>query len=137
TKPQASAIARWKFDETSGSVAHDSAGQHNGNLSPGGASFVPGGVSGNAISLSKAANGFVNMGNVLGLANTDFSLVAWIKMSPGDTSDTAILGKVAAYSRNGYLLIANKTGALLRDNKASFIEGGSGVATYTLNETPV
>src|SRR5205823_7272974 len=39
--PQATTLAHWKFDEASGSVAHDSAGSFNGNLSPSGALFVP------------------------------------------------------------------------------------------------
>jgi len=136
SQPQARAIAHWKFDETSGAIAHDSTGPYNGTLSTGGAAFVSGGVSGGALLLNKTNNGFVNMGNVLGLGNTDFSIVAWIKMSAGDISDTAILSKHAAYSRNGYLLDVNKVGVFV-DNKASFIEGGSGFAAYTIEETPI
>src|SRR2546430_2214065 len=49
----ARALAHWKFDETNGSVAHDSAGAFNGELSPSGASFASGGISGGALSLSK------------------------------------------------------------------------------------
>ena len=134
--PHGIAIAHWKFDETSGNVAHDSGGSFNGTLSPGGASFVTGGVSGGALSLSKANNGFVNMGNALGLEDTDFSVVAWVKMTAGDTSNTVILSKHAAYSRNGYLLGVNRL-EVFRDNKASFVEGGSGVAAYTIDETPI
>ena len=74
---RAGLVAHWTFDETGGTVAHDSAGGLNGTLSPTGAGFVPGGISGNAVSLSQAANGFVNMGNVLALTNGDFSVVAW------------------------------------------------------------
>src|SRR5438045_6562567 len=80
----ARALAHWKFDETNGLVAHDSVGTYNGTLASSGASFVPGGISGGALSLSKANNGIVNMGNVLGLENTDFSLIVWIKMAAGD-----------------------------------------------------
>ena len=134
--PLARALAHWKFDETSGLIAHDSAGTYNGTLSSSGASFVSSGVSGGALSLSKTNNGFVSMGNVLGLGNTDFSIVAWVKMAAGDTSDTVILSKHAAYSRNGYLLDVNKLGVFV-DNKASFVEGGTGVAAYTIEETPI
>jgi hypothetical protein len=133
---QARALAHWKFDETTGLIANDSAGSHNGTLSSSGASFDSGGISGGALSLSKANNGFVSMGNVLGLGNTDFSIIAWVKMAAGDTSDTVILSKHAAYSRNGYLLDVNKLGVFV-DNKASFVEGGSGEAAYTINETPI
>src|SRR5437762_10849898 len=78
------------------------------------------------------------MGNVLGLENTDFSIVAWIKMAAGDRTDSStFLSKHAAYTRNGYILNVNKTGGLLLDNKASFIEGGTGVAQITTAETPI
>ncbi len=136
--PQARALAHWKFNETAGTTAHDSVGTYDGTLSATGAGFVPSGVSGGALSLSKANNGFVNMGDVLGLANTDFSIIAWIKMAAGDTADSStFLSKHAAYTRNGYILNVNKTGGLLLDNKASFIEGGSGVGQITTAETPI
>ncbi|PYJ80444.1 MAG: hypothetical protein DME22_24115, partial [Verrucomicrobia bacterium] len=134
--PMAKALAHWKFDETGGTIAHDSMGSFDGTLSPAGAAFVSGGVSSGALSLSKTSNGFVNMGNLLGLANTDFSLVAWVKMTAGDTSDAVLLAKHAAYTRNGYVLTVNSIGTRLPDNKAAFIEGGSGVAAYTPEETP-
>src|ERR1041384_7384739 len=51
---RASLVAHWTFDETSGTIAHDSAGSYNGNLSPAGAAFVSGGISGNATSPNKA-----------------------------------------------------------------------------------
>src|SRR5882724_3817038 len=57
-------------------------------------------------------------------------------MAPGDTSDTVILTKQAAYSRNGYLLDVNKDAVFL-DNKVAFVEGGTGVAAYTIEETPI
>src|SRR2546430_1553204 len=134
--PKAKALAHWKFDETSGTIAHDSMGSFDGTLSPAGAAFVSGGVSSGALSLSKTYNGFVNMGNLVGLANTDFSLVAWVKMTAGDTSDAVLLAKHAAYTRNGYVLIVNSIGTRLPNNKAAFIDGGSGVAAYTPEETP-
>src|SRR3989442_1669902 len=91
---RADLVAHWTFDEAGGTVAHDSAGGLDGALSPSGAGFVAGGISSNAINLSRAANGFVNMGNVLPLTSGDFSVVCWIKMNPGDTTpDTIFLGK--------------------------------------------
>src|SRR5205814_1735589 len=63
-KPRGAPLAHWKFDETSGNVAHESVGGHDGTLSSTGAAFVAGGISGNAISLNRATNGFVNMGNI-------------------------------------------------------------------------
>jgi hypothetical protein len=70
TSVLADLLAHWTFDEAVGTVAHDSAGGGlDGTLSPSGAGFVSGGISSNAVSLSRAANGFVNMGNVLPLTN--------------------------------------------------------------------
>jgi len=116
--PSIAPVAHWTFDEAGGPVAHDSAGGLDGALSPSGAGFVTGGISSNAVSLSRAANGFVNMGNVLALANGDFSVVAWVKMNPGDTTpDTIIMGK----HESGYV---NQSGGGGEDNKALFYAGG-------------
>src|SRR6266705_1566712 len=118
-------IAHWTFDETGGTMAHDSAGDLHGTLSPTGASFVAGGISGNAVSISQADNGFVNMGNVLGLYNGDFSVVAWVKLNPGDTTpNTIIVGKHESGNVNGYFLVVNQAGGGGEDNKALFYAGG-------------
>ena len=109
--PGGRAVAHWKFDETSGTVAHDSAGSFDGTLSPGGSSFVPGGISGNGISLSKAGQGFVDMGSVLGMESGDFSVVAWVKMSAGDTTEcSTIVSKQRAGYANGYVIAVNRCG---------------------------
>src|SRR5204862_1830304 len=102
-------LAHWRFDESNGYVAHDSAGSYDGVLSTNGASFVTNGIAGNAISVTKAANGFVDMGNVLGMESGDFSVMAWIKMNPGDTNQSsAIVSKQRAGYVNGYLIAANR-----------------------------
>jgi hypothetical protein len=136
---RAAALAHWTFDELSGSVAHDSIGVFNGDLSTSGAAFVSGGISGNAISLSRAANGFVTMGNVLGLTSGDFSIVAWVKMNAGDTTaETVVLGKHAAFTDNGYLMGINSVGTGGQVNKAMFYEGsaivGAPVSTTSVND---
>src|SRR4051794_29744238 len=74
----AAEIAHWSFDEQAGTVAHDSVGSTDGTLS-GSAAFVPGGISGNAISLANATNDLVNMGNNFSFSSGSFSVVAWIK----------------------------------------------------------
>ena len=134
----ASIVAHWTFDESGGTVAQDSAGSFNGNLSPGGAAFVPGGVSGNALSLNKAGGGFVNMGNVLGFTSQPFSIVAWIKTAPGYVvSDSAIVSKHAAYSANGYWLMANQGGSGGQPGKVIFGEGTAArsvTCTTTVND---
>ena len=119
----AAIIAHWTFDESSGPVAHDSAGSFNGNLSPTGATFVSGGISGNALSLDRAANGFVNMGNVLGLTTGDFSIVSWVKTSPGDTTEgSLVVGKHAAGFVNGYFLGLNNSGNYGQAGKVYFYD---------------
>src|SRR5471030_2477369 len=76
---QASLVAHWTFDEVSGATAHDSTGSFDGTLS-GGAAFVTGGISGNAVSLNGASTSFVNMGTALpGFTSGNFSIVAWVK----------------------------------------------------------
>src|SRR6266496_405209 len=122
---RADLVAHWTFDETGGTVAHDSVGGLDGTLSPTGASFVAGGISSNAVSISQADNGFVNMGNVLGLTNGDFSVVAWVQMNPGDTTpNTIIVGKHESGYVNGYFLVVNQAGGGGEDNKALFYAGG-------------
>ncbi|MBE0544962.1 MAG: immunoglobulin domain-containing protein [Verrucomicrobia bacterium] len=123
--PSVAPIAHWTFDEAGGSVANDAVGGFHGTLSVAGAGFVSGGVSGNAISLNRASGGFVNMGNVLQLTSGDFSIVAWVKMNPGDTAaETILLSKHQAGSVNGYFLLANQTGGGGQNNKATFYAGG-------------
>ncbi len=131
-------IAHWKFDEVSGPTAFDSAGTNHGTLSAAGATFVPGGISGNAMSLDKAAGGLVNMGNILSLTNGDHSIVAWVKTAPGDvTDDLVVLGKHVQGFRNGYFMVLNGTGGLISLNRAAFYQGGIGIAQITPAETPI
>src|SRR2546430_15227356 len=120
--PVAKALAHWKFDETSGTTAHDSAGSYDGTLSSGGASFVPGGISSCALSLSKTNNGFVNMGDVLRMGSGDFSVVAWVKMNPGDAAPSMVLGKAQAGFPNGYLVEINQNGGYAQPNKVYFYD---------------
>ena len=136
---QAGPIAHWKFDEVSGPTAFDSASTNHGTLSAAGATFVPGGISGNAMSLDQAANGLVNMGNVLSLTNGDHSIVAWVKTSPGNvTVPLVVVGKHQSGTRNGYMLMLNGSGGgLVALGKTAFYQGGSGIAPLTVAETPI
>ena len=128
-------IAHWKFDETPGAtVAVDSQGGLNGTNSPTGAAFTTGGRAGNAISLSRTANGFVNMGNVLSLTSTDYSIVAWVKTTPGDVTDNLIVlskQNTAGAANDGYFINVNTTGGVLQPEKASFYDGGTTVVSAT------
>src|SRR5438876_8059700 len=77
------------------------------------------------------------MGNWLSLTSGDFSVVAWVKMNPGDTTpDTMILGKHEAGSVNGYFLLVNQSGGGGQNNKALFYAGGL-VADGPVSQTSV
>ena len=101
-------VAHWKFDEDTGQVAEASTGPWNGTLT-GDAAFVEGGVSGNAVHMTLAGNGYVDFGDILGAMDTDFSLSVWVKTPPGDTtSETIVVGKHVGKSSNGYFIGLNE-----------------------------
>jgi hypothetical protein len=131
-------IAEYHFNEAPGATtAVDSVGGVNGALSATGAAFVPGGISGNAISLVRANSGFVNMGNNFPLTGTDFTIVAWVKTTT-TALDEIVLGKHEAFSTNGYFLAVNPTGGGGQANKATFVAAetvpNSVVSTTSVND---
>ncbi|AFY28282.1 Calx-beta domain-containing protein [Cyanobium gracile] len=103
-------IAAWRFDETSGSTAFAAAGTVNGSLL-GNASFSAGGLSGGAVTMSTAGNGFVDMGNNFSFGNTNstFSLVSWVKLQSGDTNGYIVAGRHQAGAIAGYFNGINNT----------------------------
>lgn len=134
-------VAHWKFDEVPGStVAVDSRGNFNGTNSPTGAAFVAGGRAGNAMSLDLAANGFVNFGNNLMMGASDFTVSAWIKTPPGDTTGFAnFLSKHVSGTGNGYILSYNHTAILSGANHAFFFAGTRTIFAggFTIVDVPV
>jgi M6 family metalloprotease-like protein len=132
-------LAHWKFDEApGGTIAVDSRGNFNGTNSPTGAAFVLGGRAGNALSLTRAQSGFVNMGDVLPLTDVNYSLVAWVRTAPGDVQDDqVVLGRHVQGFKNGYQLLLNTTGGALIPGRASLVTGGSGLLPWLSAETPV
>lgn len=129
-------VSHWTFDESSGSTAYDSTGLYDGTLA-GGATFVGGGISGNAISLSKASGSLVNMGTSFpGFTSGDFSLVAWVKTTT-TAADSIFLSKHASGSGNGYFFNINTTGIFGQANKAMFYQstaaGTEPISTTTVN----
>jgi len=140
--PSLNLLAHWKFDETAGATtASDSSGNgYHGVLGSAGASFVAGGKSGNALQLSKAANGYVNMGNVLDLTSGSFSIAVWVKVNPGDTTDASfILTKHTPGYPNGYFLNVNTAGGpgYGQVNKAMFYDPSGNVAGSAYSTTSV
>lgn len=106
---RASLIGFWKFNESSGSIAHDSVGSINGTLM-GNASFAPGSGpgGGGAIRLNIATDDYVNMGYNFGfVSGGSFSLQAWIKTNPGDTTGMVAVAKHHSGNVSGYFLAVN------------------------------
>ena len=139
-------VAHWKFDEAPGStVAVDSAGNFNGTNSLTGATFVPGGRSGNALSLDISANGLVNMGNVLMMGASDFTISGWVKSAPGDsTVDATFASKHNTTFANGFFLGYNHPAIANGSNHAHFFagtrlipSGGFIIADLPVSTTPV
>lgn len=124
----ATIIAQYHFDESGGTTAFDSAGSFNGALTATGASFVSGGISGNAISLDQGLGGLVNMGTSFpGFTSGSFSLVCWVKTTT-TLMDTIVLAKHEAFTQNGYLIAINQTGGGGTPNKATFTAGSEFVS---------
>ncbi len=99
----ASPIAHWGFDETSGSIAYDSVGAVNGQLL-GGVTFTGvGGVVGGAVQFT---DGYITMGNNFGPSSA-FSIEAWVKIAPGVTRPMTPVSKHIPGIAQGYLLSIN------------------------------
>ncbi|HYB99584.1 MAG TPA: LamG-like jellyroll fold domain-containing protein [Candidatus Limnocylindrales bacterium] len=105
----AAMIARWSFDEESGTTAFNTAGAFHGTLG-GGAMFVPEqGIAGGAVSLDIATNGFVTMGDHYNFTGFDtFSFQAWVKTTM--TTGGVVLSRHVGGFHNGYFMSINDVG---------------------------
>lgn len=99
-----SLVAHWRFDETSGVVAYDSSGAHDGTLSATGAAFVTGGVAGGALALDRLQNGFVRVPHLTNVLGTDFSVVVWVKLPVGDTTQSCLISQNEQWQVGGFLI---------------------------------
>lgn len=116
---QAALVAHWTFDEGSGTQVVDTVGGLVGTLSPTGADLVSGGKAGGALSLNKATNGLVSMGDVLRFGLGSYSFVAWVKTSTPDP-DTTVLSKHWSGITAGYFMGVNSSNTYGADTKAWF-----------------
>ena len=111
TAPQL--VAHWRFEEGSGTVTRDVLGRLPGTL-VGSVSFTAGGVAGKGLALDASGNGVVDFGQVLPLTNTAYSISAWFKTPPGDTTpEAAIFAKHQPWYENGYYILLNGGGGTL------------------------
>ncbi len=74
-------VAAYDFNEAGGSTAFPTVGAINGTLT-GDASFVGGGVQGNAVSMTATGNGLVNFGTSL-VPSNPFSVQIWGNTTSG------------------------------------------------------
>ena len=131
-------IAAWDFNESSGTVAHDSVGSVNGVLING-ATFDPGaGLNGSgALWVDPSTNGYVSMGNNFAFGSGSFSIEAWVKTNPGETLGMFAVAKHFSGFGNGYFLAVNNVGdGAGGTSKAHFFDSGlnSGASSTTVND---
>ncbi len=101
--------AHWRFDESSGLVAHDLTGQYDGKVSPTGAEFVGEAVAGGGIQFDRAKDGMMVAPPIGGLFTNDFSVVTWAKLPAGDTTPfTWLFSLHETWVANGLLLLLNE-----------------------------
>lgn len=117
---QADIMAHWTFDNST-DIGHDSVGSFNGTPSASGVSYDSSGVSGGAISLNRLEGGLVNMGDVLNLAGTAYTIAVWVNTTTAET-DCVMVGKHTATVHQGYILGVNTSagGGYGGTNKAWF-----------------
>lgn len=101
-------LAHWPLDETQGPVAHDATGIFDGTFATNGVTFGTPGIHGTAVQFHRAEGGFVDMGDVLPMIDTSFSVSLWMKTSPGDTTaNAALFAKHVLYGASGYYVVLN------------------------------
>ncbi|MBI1825447.1 MAG: LamG domain-containing protein [Planctomycetes bacterium] len=129
-------IAWWRFDESGGTTVEDCAGRYPGTLS-GGATFEPNlGIVGGAIELDHATSDLVDMGNVLPLVGTSFSVQTWVQTTLVQNDNTVVVGKHDAGSFDGYMMRLNRdTANYGEDGKASFYQSNSQANTAVSTTT--
>lgn len=132
---RAALVAHWTFDEGSGPTAFDTVGGNHGTLSATGATFVPGGVVGGAVSLTRASGGYVSMPGP-DFAGVSFSVTAWVQTTDS-ANETFPLAKHASGYGNGYFLLLNSSGGSYgAATRAAFYTGGA-PAQVPVSTTPV
>ena len=132
-----SPTAHWRFDElpgatTAANTAAGNTGTLDGTLSAAGANFVGGGRAGNALSLDRAAGGFVTVAGFPDFGpGSNFSLVAWVRTTD-TTVDSFILGKHSTSPDAGYSLRVNPAGAVGRAHFSDIGNPAQGVSSTTV-----
>lgn len=121
---QNSPVAWWKFNEAGGVSALDSGTLGVDGVLQGACGFTAG-VSGNAISIPGGIGDFVNMGNVLPMVGTSFSMQAWMRTTNATSANTIAVGKHNAGTFNGYMMRLNYDGQYGLAQRAQFYQSNS------------
>jgi len=100
--PQSGLVAHWKLDETSGTIANDSAGANNGTVS--GAIWTPGRIDG-GLDFDGSGNYVLGTNSPFNFENTTFSVCAWFKTTD---SDSGIIVSEGGYGNGGWTLGVNR-----------------------------
>ena len=105
-----SLVAFWKMDETAGSIAHDSAGLHDGTVMINVAWQPDGGKVGGALEFDGTT--FVVASSVLDPSDGPFSVLAWVK---GGAPGQALISQVAGVN---WLMADELSGTLMTELRA-------------------
>ncbi|MBK7403553.1 MAG: LamG domain-containing protein [Phycisphaerales bacterium] len=129
-------VAHWRFDESAGFTAYDSAGRYHALVvEP--AAFVAGGIDGNCIAFP--GGGYVQVGFALHfLGNTSFSLSSWVRTDPGYAAYGFVAGMNTATFEGGYHIAINSGSGFGMPNTAHFdatnTPGGEATGTTIVND---
>ena len=124
-------VAYWRFDEsTNAMVATEAVNHLHANLTPSGAAFEAGGISGNALRITRSLNGAAVVGDHLRFATNAFTISAWVKTTPSTFGvDLGVVSKHYLTETNGYWLGVNNSvigGGTPQYGRAAFYTGPIG-----------
>jgi hypothetical protein len=127
---RAALVGYWKFEEGTGTVARNQvAGGPDGALL-GGATFVPTGLGINSdysLRLDHATNDLVSFGENYSFPTGPFSVIVWVKLTPGDTTPMYPIAKYVSGTASGYFLaLGNVAGgsSAAQPGRPQFVESG-------------
>ena len=106
----AALVGFWGFDESTGTVAHDSSGSGNDALLMNGATFCTTcGITGGALDLTHG--GFAEVGTAYNYSGyTPFSIQAWVRFAnPGDPTYSFAVARHHSTEVAGYTIELNRT----------------------------
>ena len=126
-RPSARPLARWRIKPGALPAVADSENAFHIDTINGRGPRSAQGVAGTGLDFSKALAPITGI-NQLGLVDMDFTLTAWIRTRPGDTSaNQAIIGKGSSFGTASWLLSLNRA----EFGKASFTIGSVSLTSTT------